>query len=334
MRDKRRPYGSLEPHFARPSFLHSDEPRLLCYWFSYLASSSYRKTAVLFAAMLTELAGRDFYLKVDADAVLRPQQLGRFLERVAAAMDPSIQPIYFGNPLGTTGPPSCPTKNPTCSSNFVFNTGPQTTIRRSKKKGTRLEHSMRLRETAGWRVLQDFMLARNFADHRLNDTSITYASGGAYGCSRRAAELLVGSTCMQRLGRLACSDCRGSNIHANEDAAFGLCMGLVNASLLQCDCFQTKVPYYEVRYLGLNGYTGYSLPTRLRNLTVLPQPAAAARRYVANSFQYARPIIQAAGDLQPLPRGLRWLCQEPIVLHPVVSGAEHLAWQLILPHIG
>jgi hypothetical protein len=334
-RDKRRLYGSLEPHFARPSFLHSTgEPSLLCYWLPYVASSSYRKSAVLFAAMLTELSGKDFYLKVDADTVLRPQQLGRFLERVATAVDPSIEPIYFGNALGPTGPPACPTKNPTCSSSFVFNTGPQPKTRRSKGNGTRLEHSMRLRETAGWRELQDFMLARTFADPRLNDTSITYATGGAYGCTRRAAELLVRSDCMQRLGRLPCSGCRGRNVHANEDAAFGLCMGLVNASLLQCDCFHTRVPYYEVRYLGLNAYTGSSLPTRLSNLTALPQPSAAARRYVSNSFQYTRPIIQAAGDLQPLPRGLRWLCQEPIALHPVVSGAEHLAWGLVLPHIG
>lgn len=125
---------------------------LRCFWEGYSAGSgrggnSFKKTAALMAALLAEFPTKRFYLKVDADSVLRPQNLLLFLARVAKRMDstaaaapttatataakgnvPAAPPLYFGSAFA---PPICPYADARCKNikSFSFNFGAATPAR-------------------------------------------------------------------------------------------------------------------------------------------------------------------------------------------------------------
>jgi hypothetical protein len=72
-----------------------------CYWGQYRGLGlSYQKTFVLLKAMLERVRPKRFYLKLDADALLRPPNLLRFLTFLHSQVD-ATSPLYFGSAFGT-----------------------------------------------------------------------------------------------------------------------------------------------------------------------------------------------------------------------------------------
>ena len=340
---------------------------LRCFWEGYSAGSgrggnSFKKTAALMAALLAEFPTKRFYLKVDADSVLRPQNLLLFLARVAKRMDstaaaapttatataakgnvPAAPPLYFGSAFA---PPICPYADARCKNikSFSFNFGPSTAARAARGE-------MRLRESVGWAQLQSSIMRTAREQRVMNKTHLTYAQGGVYGASRSAIERLVQSRCMERLGRVHCGPvgrlklprsprCTkhafGEEMHAHEDAAFGLCMSLVSARLLHCDCFHMQLPLYNWSWSGPTSVAGSTLPPALHGLharvgSLTQSPQKARQRRVEQAFATAVPVLPSPGFGKfPLPRGADALCQKPIALHPVKEPREQLDWWSVL----
>ena len=89
-----------------------------CFWEGYSAlagrgGNSFRKTAALMGALLSEFPRKRFYLKVDADAVLRPRSLLSFLARMAKRMDriaaaPTSTSTRYPGRKRSPGPPEDP----------------------------------------------------------------------------------------------------------------------------------------------------------------------------------------------------------------------------------
>lgn len=84
--------------------------------------------------------------------------------------------------------------------------------------------------------------------------------------SRLAAERMVQTSCLTRVGSLRCRGCsynvQGIPAHTHEDAAVGLCMHLCAARLIQCHGFAVAAP---------PGAETWRAPASLRALTAVGQ---------------------------------------------------------------
>ena len=238
--------------------------------------------------------------------------------------------IYFGTAFGTYN--CTDSTNDACRA-YTFNRG----IGGIRRAG--MPKRLRLRDTAYWRNLSALMheyLAKRSSDStdwrreadaygRLDrqTLSVTYGTGGAYGFSRPAAELLVDSQCMVRLGEVRCHRCarnmRGKtqtwSMHHLEDTNVGLCMHLLNVRLLSCGSFHTMVPSF--------GYTWppFELVSRLqptlqrlrkRNMSYLHHHPWAVPRNVYVKFMHG-----FYDEKSQTSRLWPQLSAHPIVIHPV-----------------
>lgn len=242
----------LRPHAA----LAKLEAR--CFWAEYKGLGlSWRKTSAMIMTLLARFPTKTYYLKADADAILRPNNLMHFLRFLHREVDPR-SPIYFGTAFGTYNCTDDPSDN--CRS-FTFNKGASLT---TDRWGQNTRRRVRLRETADWLKLERQILEANLGDGwekqqavenrtavmcaagggrspSLGRSPLTstgappahfrrYAMGGVYGMSRLAAQRLVRSSCQAILGSLYCQGCArnvlGKGVHTHEDANLGLCMHL------------------------------------------------------------------------------------------------------------
>lgn len=360
-RHMRSSHGIFDGAFRRPKSLaprpQMAELRLHCFWLPYSGLGlSYLKTTALLQVLLSELPSKRFYLKVDADTVLRPQHLLPFLRRVHRVREDI--PIYFGSALGS---PNCKHSdgkyigNYECGHAHSFREG---TPRRSTSWRYGVSVQQRIRSSPGWKELRHSV--RNMINKRVvpsiktplrgwdHEDVVTYAYGGAYGLSHRALELLVLTNCTHRLGALKCFDERraegnssgfmqcelqeeSKEIQTHEDVNIGLCMNLIGAQLLQCDCFHNKPPLYWEKYLGHGHLTGSALPPSLRNLSTSSAGLEKRVELVLSTFAAAKPRFgEYIGMTHRLPRGAAWLCRHPIALHPVKERREMLDWWHVL----
>lgn len=281
-----------------------------CYWgplsFGISPRTNYLKTAVLLLALTERFPSKAWYLKVDADALLRPSNLLQFLSAYpitpttdfdsGAVHSPSATGLhYFGNSLGAFACSSM--ANPACVTRGFFRNA--SAIRdNSAPRLASLGSRVNLRDTAGWQQLEREMgvfevatrssgpavgeAARGMGksgmpwQHRVK--RVTYGMGGSYGLSASAARRLVSSECVRRVGALPCSGpgmgsgchyaMHGIGLNTHEDAAVGLCMHLLGTTLVQCACFHTyHVPTSAVQ---MNSKSAASKRARSRSSWLLP----------------------------------------------------------------
>jgi hypothetical protein len=291
--------------FDRASWLGADAKlpslHLRCYWGAYAGLGlSYRKTATLFHALSEQLARKHIYIKVDADAIVRPDNLLRFLDALHRTTVPNSA-FYFGSTFGTF---ACTGIGDQCRA-FTFNKGfrgMKTAIGGKKPK-------TRLRESAQWNALQREMLTPA-GDRLANQTAVRYALGGVYGMSGTALARLIQSNCQHRVARLSCggSACVRSvgsmGIHTHEDANVGLCMHLNGVRMVQCGCF------HMMNFVDPS-------PAR-RSWSIPPRVDVGSANSVKAFFKDDRPDNSRAPQL----------CQHPIAVHPIKYVADYMrVWQ-------
>ena len=358
LKHTKRTHGPFDNVIKRSALLrpqpHLADLMLHCYWVKYSGlGRSYLKTAVLIETLLARMPSKRFYMKLDADAMLRPDNLLEFLRRVSHLDE--RQPLYFGSALGM---PNClhlrmhekgwiiPPKwrfrgraltNTDCGHASDFREGGFPRARRYDAGGGPANHTglkaklkQRVRDSSTWQALVGSIGQSSITGHGANVTRLqrlTYAYGGAYGFSQRAAEILVRTKCIQRLGHMECDAGRpcerqaGSHgITTHEDVNVGLCMSLIGAPLLQCDCFHNKGPGYWMKYVSRGKVLSGILPTALRNLSTMRAMPDERVRLVTNALATTSPFFVRFF----LPRGTSWLCRHPIIVHPVTQPNEWL----------
>ena len=321
-----------------------------CYWSPYSGlGSSHRKTAVLFRAMLERLGLKRYYLKVDADAILRPRNLLHLLRFFQAEVRLDA-PIYFGNHWGASNCTGSLQNRGCRNIRFLVDECSGGICNTSLVKGGRL------RSTPAWRSLEKHI--RSSGGWRIDSGahSVTYASGGVYGMSRVAAQRLTNTSCLARLGALRCEGCAhalsGIAAHTHEDAAMGLCMHLMGAKMVQCHAFHLFSPTTT----GNRGWLINSRPlqTRLHAAWRGAQeaPTTAQPREMREHQEPAGHSAEAAGaqnrsrllaavkalfrDQVPpgqekaYPSAPSYLSKHPIALHPVKQlSAYHPLWMAL-----
>ena len=149
-----------------PWLMRPHQPALLarCYWGlsnrgGKQQAWSHRKTAVLLRELYEQLPSKRFYLKVDADALLRPASLLHFLSFLDVEL-PASAPLYFGSSYGTYG---CKRLTDICRS-YQFNKGKGVGIAINGSGGHATWHASvtgggaglrdLLRDKAEWRALE------------------------------------------------------------------------------------------------------------------------------------------------------------------------------------
>jgi len=318
--------------------------QMRCFWTPYRGLGlSWQKTSALIDALLTHHPTKRYYLKVDADAVLRPANLLHFLRFLHREADPEA-PVYFGSAFGTYNCTNDPSDN--CRS-FTFNKGsPLQTDRWGKATHTRT----RLRENRHWLALERELLQRNLGEAGRrrqqeieNRTAVMYAMGGVYGMSRPAAERLARSQCQEKLAAIHCARCArnvaGKGIHTHEDANIGLCMHLNQVRLVTCACFHLMAPnrwgdgrtydswtdaskrlatiFSELQTEVRDGLTGgthrYRAP---RSLWMQPRLTRKLLGRVMDAFH------DDDGESTSMHRLA--LCQHPIAVHPIKQAHEYV----------
>ena len=206
-----------------------------CFWKPYQRlGGNYKKTHSLFRALVDRYGSRRWFLKIDADAILRPTNMLHFLtylDRHTAAErgGPAHEaPVYFGSHRGAT---RC---KPHDQTNICF----AHIFKRALGKGK--PGTVALRDTSAWRALERMLPIGDGPDGNFTGNvtpRVTYAWGASYGMSREAASRLVRTKCIMRVGSINCPKCaysvRGIGMHTWEDAAVGLCMHLLAARLMQ-----------------------------------------------------------------------------------------------------
>ena len=268
---------------------------------------SFLKTAVLLKALADRMPNKTYYLKMDADALLRPTNLMRFLSFLRLRVDPE-SPIYFGSALGTY---DCATRASDVCRSFTFNKGYHGV--RRKRSGAL---TVRLRETNSWNKLQRQMLTKEEGRHA-NRSAVKYALGGTYGMSGLALRRLVASDCMRRLAGIRCTKCTGSVMHSamhtHEDANLGLCMHLHRIPLLQCPCFHlmSLVPHPSKGQFDRTWVPRQALCRAASPLTV---------HKVKHAFRDGMPESMREDQL----------CKHPIVVHPIHEPSHFLCmWRAL-----
>ena len=309
---KRRGKGSYGRYlFDRASWLGADPKlpslHLRCYWGTYEGLGlSYRKTATLFRALFEQLQNKHIYVKVDADAIIRPNNLLRFLSVLQQITVPNAA-FYFGSAYGTYACTGGERRGDQCRA-FTFNKG-----FRGMKNWTkgRPRSALRLRESHEWNKLQRSMLT-GAGDRLANQTAVTYALGGVYGVSSTALARLVQSNCQPRVARLRCDGAacartvRNVPFHTHEDANMGLCMHLNGVRMVQCGCFH-MMNIVEANPLRRT----WSIPARVN-----VRSASSVKAY----FKDGRPEDSRAPQL----------CKHPIAVHPIKHMVNYLrVWQAL-----
>ena len=302
-----------------------------CSWIPYrgLVVRSWKKTELLFRSLLARFPRKAYYLKMDADAVLRPKNLLHFLRFLHRQIDPG-SPVYFGSAFGTYNCIDDPSDN--CRS-FTFNKGePLQADRWGKATRTR----KRLRESQEWLELEKELLTLNLGEERWrgqqtveNRTAIMYALGGVYGMSRPAAERLIRSKCQEKLAAIRCRACArnvmGIGMHTHEDANLGLCMRLNQAQLVTCACFHLMTPTIFGKGTEFHKWSDTSpklsaLLGELREGTMRREPLWLhpwrTRKLVAM-------VMEAFNDESVASMHRPALCQLPIALHPIKHADEY-----------
>lgn len=172
---------------------------------------NYARLGMLLRSMHETLPQRDYYLKIDADTLVVPANLAHFLQHM-----PRRQLTYFGS---------------TEVSSVRFDSE----VRRrcaefgacDALKGPIFEPSEAAASTDQ---------AARAVDRLAGDRApVRYAQGGAEGLSYDALTRVVRADCIQRVGKLACSD--SLCLHRAEDATLGVCMAALGVPLLRCSCF-------------------------------------------------------------------------------------------------
>lgn len=189
----------------------------------------YIKTALLLQTMLGRMPAKLFYLKLDADAVLSPPGLARFVDALARRMHPASL-YYFGSAFLRD---DCTTVNDRCRA-FTFNRGTVVGAR-----------GMRLRDTPQFRKLEAELRSSDEIAYFGNRSSVLYAMGGCYGFSRPALNRLVASDGIRRVGKLQCTPrkckhrgfAKHLGMHHHEDANVGLSAHINGITLLHHPCF-------------------------------------------------------------------------------------------------
>lgn len=263
------------------------------------------------------------YLKVDVDAILRPHNLLRFL----GAIPPDLAlatPLYFGNLLGATS----------CGKTMLGNANCATKgFGRSMTNQTTLDShgASHLRDSVGWRKLEASMSATlGLASRRHHQVwTVRYGMGGSYGFSALAAQALVRTACVQRVGALPCHaggrgglpgrgcahNVHGKGLNTHEDAAAGLCAHLAGARLIQCSCFSNNRlvggsrPTMSPPSWALSGVLENKLKQRAAGSGSAPSDnAASLAMLVAHYFK---------DDEEPPQATYSHLCARPITVHPI-----------------
>ena len=304
-KDGRAAYGPYL--FDRASWLGTDAKlpslHIRCYWGAYKGLGlSYRKTATLFRALFEQLARKHIYLKVDADAIVRPSNLLRFLGALHKTTVPNSA-FYFGSAFGTY---ACTGVGDQCRA-FTFNKG----VRGMKTAKGGKKPKARLLESAEWNGLQREMLTPA-GDLVANRTAVKYALGGVYGMSGTALARLIQSNCQHRVARLSCDGSRcvrsvGSmGMHTHEDANMGLCMHLNGVRMVQCACF------HMMNFVD-------PIPAR-RSWSIPPRVDVRSAKSVKAFFKDDRPDNSRAPQL----------CQHPIAVHPIKYMADYMrVWEAL-----
>jgi len=303
--------------------------------------------------MVERHGDKRWYLKVDADAILRPQnllQLLAFLEREATP--PTATPIYFGNHWGAynctgalqsrfcrnvnflTSPPNCAAADSAAGGSAAAGSAAAgSAVDCGVSKGTRL------RTTTQWQALQQAISAQGGWRVEKGSHFVTYAAGGVYGMSALAAKRMVNTSCLTRVGSLPCQGCSynvgGVPAHTHEDAAVGLCMHLCAAKLIQCHAFAVHSP---------PGAEGWKLPAALASSlreasSNHTQPHGHTHSHTHSHTRSGAPsksesrdellahVRRTFNDHVPAGRerpGQHYLAKHPIALHPVKQLGYYL----------
>lgn len=170
-----------------------------------LGQSLWRKTAALLQSLSDEFPQREFYLKMDSDAMMFPRPLLRFFEYLRSN-SPLDAPLYFGNNR--------------ISQRAKFCSAPHCLLR-----------------SPAWLELtrnESSVIDQAAATARQHEAP-SYAQGGFYGFNRVALSALTRGRCLE--GVAAAVAAYKPGLHLFEDEAVGLCMHLRRVPLLTCSCF-------------------------------------------------------------------------------------------------
>ena len=332
-----------------------------CYWEGYARlGGNYRMIHTMYRALLDMYPARRWYLKMDADTIILPLNLLRFVRlldepHVAGGHEALL---YFGNDRGAYDCP--PGASNVCAA------------RAFKRGGSGGKHgTTQLRDTPGWLALEHSLApssstsrggsrnsrggsrnsrdgSRNSSDGTSSDTvtedpllssndgswnthffnnasrGVTYGWGAIYGLSAAAARQLVSTSCVLRVGGLKCAgkglgkgcafNVGGHGLNTWEDTAVGLCMHLLGAQLLTCDCFHVG------RVDRVKGVVPWTVTDAVKSLmltngTFRPHVPHASRLRAVNAMFHD-------AEIEPsVPPGVTALCLHPIGVHAVKAVA-------------
>mmetsp|Transcript_5226 Transcript_5226/g.11625 ORF Transcript_5226/g.11625 Transcript_5226/m.11625 type:complete len:587 (+) Transcript_5226:29-1789(+) len=357
------PKGGNFSGFTHTSWLNQQPymPRLhyRCYW-GYLSlpplfSNMHRKTLVLLRALADVLGHKTFFLKIDTDTLFRPSAFEKFLQSIHARAHPE-SPLYFGSSSAGGGRQACSSQDEEACHTFRFNVGAD----QSRAS------SVRLRDTLGWKQVEESFL--KYEKDRLvsNQTQIRYSSGGHYGFNRLALLNVVESDCLNIVGRIPCGrkqgggqtkPCRRGDIHTMEDATVGLCMHLTQTRLIECDCFRNAkmlLPqafpsrqvskHIHAKRRQLYEQQGIILPKNAQAMfgaeIELASLYLATKQWMSNidlgDTRTSEIGIQdneqqnRSNSTRDENRSLARLCRYPITLHPIKLGWHMLDWWELL----
>ena len=256
------------PQSAPPAWMQTPEVNIA--WRCYSGEARpgrtlWKKTQTLLVRLHSDFPLRQYYLKVDVDALLLPRSLMqylRYLHEASSASPPVPSPASLAFKSKAAPPPrylyfgSHQQVN-----NFLFCTQPHCLFRSSGWRTLRAAYN---RSLPGRPHARPSALPSLRAAPSLSQTS--YAAGGVYGFSRDALGLLVAhapptSVAMAGAERAGYSSSMvlGSCLrdaaaavetyrqtrripHLAEDELVGLCMRLYHVPLIHCDCFYQYGP--------------------------------------------------------------------------------------------
>ena len=174
-----------------------------------LGVSLWRKTATLLQTLVTLLPSKEFYIKMDSDALMLPNTVVRYLTFLSSNSPPAM-PLYFGNNRISSREKFCSGKR--CMFSSPAWLALQNTI-----------------NTTQWRSLH--------GNAYPPEGQASYAQGGFYGFNSLAIRTLVHSNCMEVVAEVGrANHLFGPTGALFEDEAVGLCMHLHRIPLITCGC--------------------------------------------------------------------------------------------------
>ncbi len=199
-------------------------------------SHMWAKTGSLLLALLEELAGKLYYIKIDSDTTIEPTLLLRFLTAIHAHLPGQFhQPpsIAFGSSERMFHFAACePTSKASQCGPDVSEHGHAQCLRGS------MPWISLLRDAAQQQARGNATLADEHVQRQATIPFISYPAGMLYGLSRAALSRLVEAKCIERLAtRVTCVERVGAPSTLIDDVSFGLCLHLHRIPRVQCDCF-------------------------------------------------------------------------------------------------